>query len=447
MPRVSPSAGIDAVVEWARNGELKPLTDWLASGADPDQKDSDGWTPLLSASVRGQAKTVDLLLFHSLPGGRRANSAIRFEPADALPIYMAGQSGDVETARLLLRAKPEHLFEICSVNGHTVLLQTAFYGLQQHAELATYILEEVGGILGLPTAEAIERDRKRLLVAPNVRGLGALAMARFWKNQRMIDIFQKFVQPNEKESAAALSQLLKELAPPPPKTDEECRAQRLSDAVVEAIQSGFRKVSETSGDAPAIQSQVLDSIKSLVESPGFDVNRLGGPLQQPPLVVVASGDDKNAHVAALRCVMAEYLLSRGADPDRREKHPMGVGAVIRAAVLNHFDLLKIIANHMTPAAFAVAMNLRPAVNGLTALHDSVHTALIGAALDLPNHLRQIGWMVERGARSDIEDYSGKTQEQLAREALADPKLRDRAQAILLALNPQPNRPDRSVRPA
>jgi hypothetical protein len=63
------------------------------------------------------------------------------------------------------------------------------------------------------------------------------------------------------------------------------------------------------------------------------------------------------------------------------------------------------------------MNDKPAVDGLTTRHDSVHRALMAPPQTLPGRL--IRWMVERGARDDMEDHTGRTWEEIARAALDD----------------------------
>jgi hypothetical protein len=150
---------------------------------------------------------------------------------------------------------------------------------------------------------------------------------------------------------------------------------------------------------------------------------------------LASTDrDANASVAELRSTIVDFLLRQGADPSRREKHPMGVKAVIRAAVLDHFGLLQVFGKNMSAAALAAAMNEKPAVNGQTALHDSVHRALTAPPDVLPRMLEQISWMVARGANTAVEDHAGKTPATMARAGLNDPRTRANAASILKALN-------------
>ncbi|MEU7869200.1 hypothetical protein [Dactylosporangium sp. NPDC049140] len=103
-----------------------------------------------------------------------------------------------------------------------------------------------------------------------------------------------------------------------------------------------------------------------------------------------TGTDPDAAPAAARLRVVGELLARGADPDRPERHPMAVDAVIRAAVLNHFACLRAIAAHMPPVAFAAALNERPAINGQTALDDTVHRALTAPPSTLDSHSSRSG---------------------------------------------------------
>lgn len=178
-------------VRAARSGDVEFLMHWLSDGGDPDLYDPEGWTVLLAAASHGQAAVVDLLLNHDVAGAPRADRSLRFEAADALPIYMAGQAGELETVKLLLRADPAHLHAISSVNGHTVLLQAAFYGKEKHLALASYLLDHAAEISRLPV-EQLPEEQARLLSATNVRGYNALAMQDLWHNQKMQELLLRY---------------------------------------------------------------------------------------------------------------------------------------------------------------------------------------------------------------------------------------------------------------
>ena len=397
-------------VRVARDGDIDALRAWLAGGGDPNLRDRDGWTPLLAAASHGHAAAVDLLLHPETDGAQAADPALRYEAADALPVYMAAHAGDLETVRLLLAAAPDHLHERSSVNGHTVLLQAAFYGKQRHLALAEYLLDHAAAIRGL-APDALPEEQARLLSATNVRGYNALGMQDLWHNQAMKDLLLRYHgggldsergREIERRRVAYLRSLLLSIATP----------QALTERVLAAVGDYL------AADDPTEAGQRIDEILAV---PDFDVNRLGGELGMPPLVYAITGVDVgNPARADRRHALAGKLLAAGADPAVRERHPMAVGAVIRASVLNNFGLLQLIAAHMLPAAFAAEMNVSPAVNGLTAMHDAIHRALTSPSAELDGHLAQITWMIRHGARLDLPDNTGQTQRDLVAAALDDP---------------------------
>ena len=110
---------------------------------------------------------------------------------------------------------------------------------------------------------------------------------------------------------------------------------------------------------------------------------------------------------------------------------MGADAVIRASVFNHLDILQLMARYTAPAKMTEALNRLPVVNGLTALHDTVLRASTAAPERLDGYLAQIRWAVGCGARSDIEDFSGRTQRDIA-EAMTPSPARQRILEALAA---------------
>jgi ankyrin repeat protein len=315
----------------------------------------------------------------------------------------------VETVKLLLKAEPAHLHALSSVNGHTVLLQAAFYGKAKHLDLVSHLLDNAASISQRPAAELPEEQAK-LLSATNVRGYSALTMQDLWHNQRMKDVLLRYYPDDlgsdsgrhlEERRLQYFSRLKLAIASP----------QALTESLLTAITEHL-----ANGDTGVIQQR----IDTILEHPAFDINRLGGDLQMPPLVFAMTGVDVGDPARAeRRRELARQMLAAGADPAVREKHPMGVGAVIRASVLNNFGLLKLLAEHMTPEALAREMNVSPAVNGLTAMHDAIHRALTSPPAELDGHLAQIAWMIEHGASLDIPDHTGQTQYQLAESAQND----------------------------
>lgn len=398
-------------VDAARAGDIEWLTQWLQQGGDPNCYDTHGWTPLLGASAHGQSDAVELLLNNSIDEGTQADINMRMLEADALPIYMAGQSGDLKTVQVLLKAAPEHVYAISKVNGHTVLLQAAFYGKWKHQQLAKYLLDNIEAIDPQPGV-SLQEQQTQLLTATNVRGYSALTMQELWHNQEMIDLLQAYYpQDPTSEHAEALhkqqqdyyEQLLLKIASP----------QELTEQLLDALTS---YINET-GD---ISAKAFNQIEDILIQPQLEIDRLGGALMQPALVFAITGVNQDEEQAQRRYQAVQLLLDNKADPCVRELHPMAIGAVIRASVLNHFDLLKLLAEYMSADSFTREMNTSPAVNGLTAMHDAVHRALTSPPENLDNHINQIHWMVEHGARLDIPDHTGQTQRQLALDAKKDP---------------------------
>jgi hypothetical protein len=427
------------VLDAARSGNVAILSEWLAAGGDPDVRDLTGWTPLMAAAVRGQAPVVELLLSDGVPGGRTADPDLRLPEADALPVFWAGQGGDTGCVAAILSRRPQHLFEISTVNGHTVLLQAAFFGTQRHYDLASWLLEGTGTILGLAPGDGagLAEAHRRLMEACNVRGYTAQTMGQLWGNQAMASLFAGHDHGTDAGHKAYLDALLARIARPLPDDPAERAAQELSDRCVAAIVDGFTRLNAAAADASAdlgpLEQAAMAAVTACAEAPGFDINRLAGPLSETPVIAAVTGVDADDRVSAFRQRLTAYLLGQGADPDLPELHPMAVDAVIRSAVLNHFECLQLIAGAMPPLAFAWALNERPAINGQTALDDTVHRALTAGDATVGRHLDQIRWAIAHGARTDIEDFTGTSVADRARLALGDPIMNSRAPAVLAAL--------------
>lgn len=383
----------------AKAGDLTRLQAWIDAGANPDRHDADGWTPLLWAAARGRHDAVTLLL------DRGADIALTHAVSAALPIHMAGHSGDPRTAQVLLDRRPDQIDAVWDLNGHTVLLQAVFYG---HLDLARDLV-----------------DRGASTVITTARGLGPMELAAQFQNQRMMDIIRPHDSPREAK-AAYYKAYLERIAPKVP--PEEREQQDLADQLCQAIFDGLAKASSDGGAVDA----TLAAARELVEVRKADVNRLGGPLQQPPLIVTVTGNNgfpPNPDMARLRTELARYLLDHGADPTRHEKHPMGAQTIIRAAVFNHLEILRMCGEHLKPQTLADAINEVPIVNGLTAMHDTVLRATMAAPDHLGGYLQQAAWFVANGGRSDMEDFSGRTQRAIAEEA-PDPETRRRLLEVL-----------------
>ena len=99
-------------------------------------------------------------------------------------------------------------------------------------------------------------------------------------------------------------------------------------------------------------------------------------------------------------------------------------------MFNHLDILERFQTVMTPDAMKRAINHKPAVNGLTALHDSVlRAATTGSA----GYLEQIRWARGVGAEVDIPDHTGRTQRDFAAAAFVTEGQKEHAAAVWEAL--------------
>ncbi len=399
----SVSNDISEGIFFAKTDNTDKLYEWLKAGNNPNQFDNDGWTPLLWASARGHAESVKLLLDNKFCS---AKVDLPHRDSEALPIHLAGQSGSVETSKIILDHKPDQInIPWDKLNGHTILLQAVFYG---HVDLIKFLLER-GADTKFTTA----------------RGLGAKELAAQFQNKTIVDLILPYDKSSE-EKKSYYDSYLKRISPDLSEEDEA--KQILSDKLVNKIEEGFKKAAIDPNSA----EETLNEIKNLIEVQKADVNRLGGPLQQPPLIATVTGNNgfpPNQDVARLRKKIAKYLLECGADPTLHEKHPMGAQTIIRAAVFNHLDILKMCAEYITAEQLEHAINEIPLVNGLTAMHDTVLRATMATPDHFEGYLNQARWFVQNGGRSDIEDFSGVTQRNIAENA-KDPEVRKRLLNVL-----------------
>jgi hypothetical protein len=108
---------------------------------------------------------------------------------------------------------------------------------------------------------------------------------------------------------------------------------------------------------------------------------------------------------------------------------MGAQTIIRAAVFNHLDILRMCAKVLSAKAMADAINEYPVVNGLTAMHDTVLRATMAGPDRFEGYVEQTRFFVEHGGRTDIEDFAGVTQRDIA-DRCADPEKRKRLLAVI-----------------
>lgn len=374
---------IREAVLMAKMGDVQGISQWMEAGNNPNAYDDEGWTPLLWACARGNSDVVRRLL----DGG--ADSLMGHQVSEALPIHLAGHSGDVTTAAVLLEKHPDEINLVWDLNGHTILLQASFYG---HLDLADYLVK-LGADTSITTA----------------RGLGPMEMARQFQNHEMMAIIEPYDASAEKK-ASYYKTYLERIAQQVP--DSEKKIQAVTDALVTTIEKGIRSCIMT----PDFNKDILGEVRRLVEQEGADVNRLAGPLSQPSLVVTVTGNNGLPTVEKakqLRNDIARYLLEQGADPTKHENHPMGAQTIIRGAVFNHLEILRMCADHITSDQLTDAINEIPVVNGLTALHDTVLRATMADEDKFEGYLEQCKWFMDNGGKSDIEDFAGVTQKNIA----------------------------------
>lgn len=417
----------------ARRNDNEVVRDWLRNGGNPNSYDPDGFNLFLAASAVGNSDVLRMLLLERV-GPCKVDPALPLRDprrpdyrTNILAAHLATQRGDVASTLLLLSACPEQLHARIAVNGHTPLLQVSFYG---HVELARALLENLEAIL--PRGTDIENETLRLFSETTLRGLNATQLARQFRNRAMVDALEPFDKATTEARQADTRALLQAIPGGRRNPDAGTPAQEAGERVIDAITSGLEEVA--SMEEPGRSARVTRSIRELVKAtgnPDFDPNRLVGELLQTPIIAAVTGSDANEGVSRLRREIVDILLEKGADPDKEEMHPMAVDAVIRAAVFNHLDILKKFEAVMTAEAIKRALNHKPAVNGLTALHDSVLRALTGSA----GYLEQIRWARQLGAATDIPDHTGRTQGDFAAAAFVTEGQKEHAAAVWQALKP------------
>lgn len=437
--RVDP-LDVNGALGAARRGDNEVVRDWLRNGGDPNAYAPDGFNLFLAAAATGNAEVLRMLLLEGV-GLKKVDPGLPLKDpqrpdyrTNILAPHLATQKGDVTSTLLLLSKNPEQLHARVEVNGHTPLLQAAFYG---HVELAKSILENLGSIL--PQGANIEEETLRLFSETTVRGINATQFGRQFQNEAMVEALEPFDKATTEAKEADTKALLEAIPAGPRNPEAGTPAQQASETVFNTITSGLAEVAGLQEpERSAAVTRVIAELKETTQNPNFDPNRLAGELLQTPIIAAVTGTNANEGVARLRREVVDILLEKGADPDKEEMYPMAVDAIIRAAVFNHFDILKRFEAVMTPEAMKQALNHKPAVNGLTALHDSVLRAATGSA----SYLEQIRWARGLGASADIPDHTGRTQRDFAAAAFVTEGQRENAAAVweALQLDSQPPKP-------
>jgi 2-keto-3-deoxy-L-rhamnonate aldolase RhmA/ankyrin repeat protein len=428
--RVDP-LDVNGALKAARHGDNEVVRDWLRNGGDPNAYAPDGFNLFLAAAATGNTEALRMLLLEGV-GPKKVDPGLPLKDpqrpdyrTNILAPHLSTQRGDVQSTLLLLSKHPEQLHARVEVNGHTPLLQTAFFG---HVELAKSILENLGSIL--PKGANIEEETLRLFSETTVRGINATQFGRQFQNKAMVEALEPFDKATTEAKDADTKALLEAIPAGPRNPEAGTPAQQASETVFNVITSGLAEVARLEEpERSATVTRVITELKEATQNPNFDPNRLAGELLQTPIIAAVTGTNANEGVARLRREVVDILLKKGADPNKEEMHPMAVDAIIRAAVFNHFDCLKMFEAVMTPEAMKQALNHKPAVNGLTALHDSVLRAATGSA----GYLEQIRWARGLGAAVDIPDHTGRTQRDFAAAAFVTEGQKENAAAVWEAL--------------
>lgn len=437
--RVDPM-DINDALEAARHGDNEVVRDWLRNGGDPNAYAPDGFNLFLAAAATGNTEVIRMLLLEGV-GPKKADPDLPLKDprrpdyrTNILAPHLSAQKGDVTSTLLLLSKRPGQLHARMEVNGHTPLLQAAFYG---HVELAKSILENLGSIL---SREAnVEEETLRLFSETTVRGINATQFGRQFQNQAMVEALEPFDKATTEAKEADTKALLEAIPAGPRNPEAGTPVQQASETVFNAITSGLAEVAGLEEpERSATVTRVIAELKEATQNPNFDPNRLAGELLQTPIIAAVTGTNANEEVARLRREVVDILLKKGADPDKEEMYPMAVDAIIRAGVFNQFDILKRLEAVMTPEAMKQALNHKPAVNGLTVLHDSVLRAATGSA----SYLEQIRWARGLGAAANIPDHTGRTQRDFAAAAFVTDGQQENAAAVweALQLNSAPPKP-------
>jgi len=428
--RVDP-LDVNGALAAVRRGDNEVVREWLRNGGDPNAYAPDGFNLFLAAAATGNTEVLRILLLEGV-GPHEVDPKLSLKDprrpdyrSQILAAHLSTQKGDVQSTLLLLSRYPEQLHARVEVNGHTPLLQTAFYG---HVEVAKAILANLRSIL--PEGANIEAETLRLFSETTVRGINATQFGRQFQNQAMVEALEPFDKATTEAKQADTQALLEAIPAGPRHPEAGTPAQQTSETVFNAITSGLAEVARLEEpQRSAAVTRVVTALKDAIQNPAFDPNRLAGELLQTPVIAAVTGTNANDGVARLRREVVDLLLEKGADPDKEEMYPMAVDAIIRAAVFNHLEILKRFQTVMTPDAMKQALNHKPAINGLTALHDSVLRAATGSS----SYLEQIRWARGLGAAADIPDHTGRTQRDFAAAAFVTAGQRENAAAVWAAL--------------
>lgn len=138
------------------NGQIELVRQYLDRGADVDERNQYGNTPLFKAAHKGYVDIVRLLL------ERGAGVNLRNEHVGATPLMWAAGRGQLRVVEILLAAGAE--IDVVSKTGHTA---STYAGNHQHADVIALLDKTRAG-----RAQAKEEARNQRLAFLRARAPG-----------------------------------------------------------------------------------------------------------------------------------------------------------------------------------------------------------------------------------------------------------------------------------
>ncbi|MBC7793295.1 MAG: ankyrin repeat domain-containing protein [Clostridia bacterium] len=345
----------------------------IAAIGDVNAADATGMRPLLRAAVRGDIETLRALL----AAGARVD--LPHTKSGAQAIHMAASGGSAEAIRRLVAAGAS-LEAIWPMNGHTPLVEATF---KNNSEAALALLDA-----GADPAKT------------SIRGVGTMdfAMRNPTLNHsvvRRLDLmFAKRPDAVERKDAQGTRVIVDGRPVHDISSSVKADAATRIFAAVAARDAQIRptpRQDQVFLDLLAAADRGdLEAIKGAIDADAKVVNQRGGKLGTTLLILaaVAGRDD-----------VVRLLLDRGADPNLTEIHPMGVHALFKAAIFGHAAIAQMLVDA------GAHVNDQGLANGMTPLHDAV----------LQGRSAVVRVLLRATARADLEDYTGATAQQFARE--------------------------------
>jgi ankyrin repeat protein len=347
----------------AKNSDLASVRQLLSKGSNPNVLNSSGLGPLHYAAVLGNIEITQLLVNARAYLNAPANTNY---PA---VLHMAAQGGNAQIVQYLL-SKGASLNTAWLLNGHTALLEATF---NARIDVVAVLLKagadtEAVTLRGLTASDLAAREADR---NPDMKTILGMLNARNKQLGLSADANGK-VDFSPQQKSTRLEALLNVIDPPRYLNAIEIRKADLQKRLQDASEKGD-----------------LDAVKRIVEVEKADLNTLAGRLGTTPLIL--------ASVAGKEDVVS-YLLTKGANPNLHELHPMGISALFKAAVFGHTETA-----HKLLQAGAQA-NEQGAANGMSPLHDAVFRGRVDVAKLL----------LSFGADPRLKDYTGRTPKDLAK---------------------------------